>query len=238
MKFSIVIPVYNAEKTIGRTLLSVIHQSISRDDYEIVIVDDYSIDNTVGIIKFYQDIFPHHNWKVIEHGENCNKAITRNDGMMAATGEWICWLDSDDMYLPFYLEAMNQAIEKYPKSDVFYFGGIVTWMRWDMAVKKPNPVDVRTVFRSGGIMSGGFIFKKSCINRVGYLPSQRSPYAFGEEMLTRFPEVKPLYKPGQLDLGNPWGDDWAMWYLLTREYQPQLLNISPYVVIQRGEHQL
>jgi len=157
---------------------------------------------------------------------------------MAAKGEWICWLDADDFYLPFYLEIMAQAIIKYPEESLFYFGGFVTWKRWDMGIRNPRQVNIMDVFRSGGIMSGSFIFKKSCLDEVGYLPAAKSPYHFGDAMLKEFPEVKQLYKPGQLDLGNPWGDDWAMFYKLTRKFSPHLLNVNPYVVVNREEHQL
>jgi glycosyltransferase involved in cell wall biosynthesis len=238
MKFSIVVPAHNAEKTIERCLTSLVKQSISQDDYEIVVIDDASQDDTLDKIKSLQMTYANHNWKIIQHEQNQNKAISRNDGMIDASGDWICWLDADDFYLPFYLEIMNQAIEKYPDSKLFYFGGIITWSRWDMMIKMPNKVNKGDVFRSGGIMSGGFIFKKECLDEKCYLPFERSPYGFGDEMLRRYPEIVPLYKPGQLDLGNPWGDDWAEFYLLTRHFQPQFLNVSPYVVYQRGEHQL
>jgi len=238
MKFSIVVPAYNSDKTIGRALDSLTGQSIDRDLFEIVVVNDASRDNTDVIIDAYMEKYPDFNWKLIIHDVNKNKAISRNDGMRAASGEWICWLDADDFYLPYYLEIMNQATEKYPDSKMFYYGGIIVWKRWDSAPRYPMPVHMGEVFRSGQIMSGGFMFKKECLDRCGYLPEERSPYGFGEAMLTEFPEVKELYKPGQLDLGNPWGDDWAMFYKLTRHFQPKMLNITPYVVVNREEHQL
>lgn len=238
MKFSVVVPARNAEETIDRTILSLVGQSLSPDDFEIILIDDGSTDKTYAKMKKHELISSMYNWKIIKHEEPQNKAISRNDGMREAEGEWICWLDADDFYLPFYLESIDQATQKYPEAKVFYFGGLITWSKWDMGVRKPREVNRDDVFRSGGIMSGGFVFKRECLDKVGYLPAQKSPYAFGFEMLSRFPEIKPLYKENQLDLGNPFGDDWAMFYLLTREYQPQILNITPYVVVTRGIHSL
>lgn len=235
MKFSIVIPAYNAAETIDRALGSLMMQSVGNEEFEVIVVDDASMDNTLDLVADWTNILP---MKILKHQTNLNKAIARNNGMKAAKGEWICWLDSDDYYLPHYLEVMTQAIEKYPEAKIFNFGGIVTWSRWDQQVRMSNTYNKGDVFRSGGIMSGSFIFKRELLEECGYLPEERSPYAFGQEMLERYPEVKPLYKPGQLDLGNPWGDDWSMFYILTRKNGSQFLQVSPYVIMPRGEKHL
>jgi hypothetical protein len=51
-------------------------------------------------------------------------------------------------------------------------------------------------------------------------------------MREKNPELDELYSE-QYDLGNPWGDDWAMFYNLTREYQPQFIQVAPYVIMVR-----
>lgn len=235
MKFSVIIPAYNAEKTIGRTIGSLAMQSLPNSDFEVIVVNDASLDNTIEEASVWS---PFLNLRILHNDTNQSKAISRNIGMKAAQGDWICWLDADDYYLPHYLEIMSQAIDKYPDVSLFNFDALVCWSRWDMGVKQTHVYKKGQVFRSGGIMSGSFIFKRDLLDLTGFLPEQRSPYGFGEAMLEKFPEVKPLYKPGQLDLGNPWGDDWAMFYILTREAEPKKLTVSPYVVMTREEHKI
>lgn len=235
MKFSVVIPAYNADRTIGRALGSLMNQTLPNSEFEVIVINDASFDGTLSEISAFSKIL---NLRVFDNGYNRNKAISRNIGMKAALGDWICWLDADDYYLPNYLEIMCEAIEKYPEVELFNFDALICWSKWNMGLKQSDEFKMSQVFRSGKIMSGSFIFKRSLLDKVGYLPEERSPYAFGKAILDKFPEVTPLYKPGQLDLGNPWGDDWAMFYMLTRVVEPQHLNVSPYVIMVRCDRHL
>jgi glycosyltransferase involved in cell wall biosynthesis len=209
MKFSIVTPFHSKE------LASITVQSVKSLDYT---------------SSQYEHIW--------SYDENKERVFARNKGMSQAKGDWICWLDAGDFYLPYYLTILDQAIAKYPTTRVFNYGGIVTWSRWDNTIRMSDVYHKGDVFRSGTIMSGGFCFHRNCLDEVGLLPEATQCYDLGRAMTKDFPEIIPLYKPGQLDLGNPWGDDWAMFYKLTRVYEPQHLNVSPYVVITREEHQL
>lgn len=90
--FSVIIPCYNSEKTIERTLLSVLHQI--ETDYEIMIVDDGSTDNSANVAKnFLKDRSCAY---TILTGENQGAAGARNKGAIAAHGEFLAFLDSDD----------------------------------------------------------------------------------------------------------------------------------------------
>lgn len=92
MKFSVVIPTYNRADFIKRCIDSVLEQTFQ--DFEIVVVDNFSDDNTLEIIESYNDarihIFQIHNNGII--------AASRNKGIREAQGEWICFLDSDDWW--------------------------------------------------------------------------------------------------------------------------------------------
>lgn len=234
MKYSIITPAHNNEQTIKRNVLSVLNQSFT--DWEHIIVDDGSVDNTFDVLKpFIEKLQPR--LRIIKHDITKQRAVSRNDGMRAAEGEWICWLDADDYYLPYYLEVMNQAIEKYPDKKLFNFGGIVTWNNWISQVKMSKEHHKLEEFKSGDVMSGGFIFKKECLQQTGFLPEVNDPYAFGREMKLRYREIEAMYGDKD-DLGNPWGDDWAMFYMLTRYFEPQHFNVSPYIVNIRGDKKL
>lgn len=92
VKFSVVIPTYNRANCIKRCIDSVLNQIYQ--DFEIVVVDNYSDDTTFEIIQSYSDsrirFFQIHNHGII--------AASRNRGVKEAHGEWICFLDSDDWW--------------------------------------------------------------------------------------------------------------------------------------------
>lgn len=108
--FSIIIPTYNSEKTIGRCVESVLSQSFQ--DFEIIIVDNFSSDNTLKIVNSFQGnikIISEHNHGIIAH--------SRNLGVLSSSGEWICFLDSDDWWKSNKLQEVYKNIENY---DVIY----------------------------------------------------------------------------------------------------------------------
>jgi hypothetical protein len=92
ISISVVIPAYNAAKSISRTIESVLAQSRRAD--EIIIIDDGSTDNTAEAIKkFGSDV-------CYIYQENAGPSVARNRGIEAAGGEWIAFLDADDEWLP------------------------------------------------------------------------------------------------------------------------------------------
>ncbi len=112
MKVSVVIPTYNREKHICDAIDSALQQTTN--DMEIIVVDDGSTDNTRGKIKGYGE-----NIKYIKT-KNQGPASARNVGMKAATGEYIAWLDSDDLYYPFKLELQVNILDAFPDIDMVY----------------------------------------------------------------------------------------------------------------------
>lgn len=108
MKVTVVIPAYNAEDYIKRCLESVVHQSLSQDDYEIIIVDDCSIDNTKTILATYHEQYPNL-IKLIGRTENSGGAsVPRNDALAIAQGEYIFFVDADDYLAEETLERMYE----------------------------------------------------------------------------------------------------------------------------------
>lgn len=115
-KISIIIPAYNSGKTITKTLNSVIRQSYT--NFEVLIIDDGSIDETSEIVKSYMNS---DNRIRYYYQENLGVAIARNKGIEKSTGTYITFLDSDDYYNKYFLEKMlNKIIEN--SSDVCYCG--------------------------------------------------------------------------------------------------------------------
>jgi glycosyltransferase involved in cell wall biosynthesis len=93
-RFSIIIPAYNAETTIKRSLDSVYVLPVSEDEYEVIVIDDCSNDQTVDIVKAYAQFHP--NLTLIIQPQNHRQGAARNRGIKVAQGDCVVFLDSDD----------------------------------------------------------------------------------------------------------------------------------------------
>jgi len=117
--FSVVIPLYNKSHTIEDTLASVLAQTYQ--DFEVIIVNDGSIDNGVEVIKnFTKDPRVH-----IIHQDNKGVSAARNMGVMCSKYDYIAFLDGDDLWLPGYLAKMKEAIDLFPDAGMICSAGIV-----------------------------------------------------------------------------------------------------------------
>lgn len=112
MKFSVVIPLYNKEHYIEKTIRSVLAQTCT--DYEVIVVDDGSGDDSLALAgKFASDVVH------IISQENQGVSVARNTGILNAKGEFICFLDADDEWRPDYLATIDELTERYPESAIF-----------------------------------------------------------------------------------------------------------------------
>ncbi len=110
MKYSIIIPAYNAQDTIDKCLNSLFEQSYDQKNFEIIIVDDGSTDGTIKKVnKFYSLI---NNFKIIQQ-KNSGPSSARNTGMKSACGKYIIFIDSDDWIEVDFLSAIDSAIENF-----------------------------------------------------------------------------------------------------------------------------
>lgn len=110
---SVVIPAFNAEKTIKKTLESVLNQSLH--NIEIIIVNDSSTDSTAALISEYDDA----RIKLFHHNAG-NTSKSRNKGIQNASGEYIAFLDADDLWLPNKLAMQLQALQQSNTAKVAY----------------------------------------------------------------------------------------------------------------------
>ena len=91
---SIVIPLYNKEKWIERTLSSLLNQTFT--DWEAIIVDDGSSDRSVEVVESFIRANPG-NWTLLKN-QNAGQCRTRNSGISKAKGEFVAFLDADDIW--------------------------------------------------------------------------------------------------------------------------------------------
>lgn len=115
-KVSVIIPSYNTAAYIGQALDSVLNQTY--DNYEIIVVDDGSTDNTYEIIQNYRPLITYH------YQENQGLPGARNTGIRIATGEYISLLDADDVFLPHHLENSVKYLEAH-KNLGFIFADVI-----------------------------------------------------------------------------------------------------------------
>lgn len=115
MKYSVIIPVYNSEKTIKRCIESITLQN--RPDVEIIIINDGSTDETDSICKALQT---EHNNLIYIHKENAGVSSARNSGLSVANGEFVMFVDSDDYVDNKCFDTVDKYIES--NADFYQFG--------------------------------------------------------------------------------------------------------------------
>ncbi len=122
MKLSIIIPAYNLEKYISLCLDSIYKENPNCFcDFEVIVVDDGSIDNTPAILDEYKTRYD--NLYVI-HQENLGVSIARNKALEYAKGEYVTFVDGDDLIAEDSISKVLSVISEFPSVDVFYFNSI------------------------------------------------------------------------------------------------------------------
>ena len=118
IRLSIIIPFYNVEQYIARCLDSVYRQDLPEEEYEVICVDDCSPDNSFQIVKEYEK--KHTNLRIVKNKENRKLGGARNAGMEEACGEYIWFIDSDDLIEDNVLGTLCSSAER-ENLDVLHF---------------------------------------------------------------------------------------------------------------------
>jgi glycosyltransferase involved in cell wall biosynthesis len=107
-KVSIIIRAYNFEKLVARAIESAVSQDFPRDEFEIVVVNDGSRDETLDVIRSYAD--KNENIRVVDQ-ENQGAIVAGNNGFSASRGEYIVMLDDDDYFVPNLVRDLSQILD-------------------------------------------------------------------------------------------------------------------------------
>lgn len=114
--FSVILPTYNRAHLLPKAIQSMVDQTFG--DWELIIVDDGSTDDTKATVEKFQDERIRYIYQ-----ENQERSVARNNGINQAKGSYICFLDSDDYFLPEKLETIFSFIQqKNEKKAIFYDG--------------------------------------------------------------------------------------------------------------------
>lgn len=185
---TVVIPTFNRADLIGQTLQSVAAQTFP--DWECVVVDDGSTDNTRQVVESFAARDPRfrYAWQ-----ENASAAAARNRGVELATGEFIAFVDSDDLWPPDRLAWQVEALRNDPEAVLAYGNTFV--------------------FRNGDTTKGGLY--------MGYVTDKPAGWAF-EKLIVCSSIYSPLVrasairKLGGFDLSLPSAEDWDTWLALSK----------------------
>lgn len=170
---SIVVPTYNRARYVIQAIDSVLAQTFR--DYEIIVVDDGSTDNTKEILQSYND--------KIRYIYQTNKGVSaaRNTGICVAKGEWIAFLDSDDIWLP---DKLEKQMKNADSEDVIY-SHLTKWfvdnendaillkkcesIHWPKTDREGYVFDpILSVAGADSYMTPTFLCHRSCFDRIGY----------------------------------------------------------------------
>jgi glycosyltransferase involved in cell wall biosynthesis len=195
---SVIIPAYNNEKTIRETIESVLNQSFR--DWEIIIINDCSTDSTLEIISSIQD----DRIKVFSY-PNAGVSVSRNRGFYLSKGEFIAFLDADDLWTPDKLESQLKALQANPQAAIAY-----SWI---------DRIDE----------SGKFVTKGNYKNFSGNIYPHLIVQNFLETASNALIRAEALKAVGNFDSALTPAEDWDMYLRLAENYhfvvvpRPQIL---------------
>ena len=151
-KVSVIIPTYNSGKYIEECINSVINQTYT--NLEIIVVDDCSNDNTLSILKKYKD----KRIKLIKLEENKGVSYARNRGIDFSSGEFICFLDSDDYW---YLDKIEKQVKFMKDKKCAFSYGSYAYLRGEKTIhiaKVPSSITYKKALGNTTIFTSTVMF--------------------------------------------------------------------------------
>lgn len=202
MFFSVIIPLYNKAPYVAKAVQSVLSQSFT--DYEIIIVDDGSGDNSADIAL--QAISGRQNCQLMRQ-DNAGVSMARNNGVAASHGDYLCFLDADDWWAPNFLEEMSKLIDEFPDAGIYGTNYTIV-----------NETKQKTRIAPVGVEPG---FEKGYINYCQvYAKTLAMPLWTGAVCMPRkiFDEMLGFPK------GIKLGEDFMLWIRVALKYKVAFLN--------------
>ena len=198
MKFSVIIPLYNKAPYVRKALETVCAQTYR--DYEIIVINDGSTDNSAIIAEEYLNGVEGISYKILFQ-QNAGVSAARNNGVAQTSGDYIAFLDADDWWNPTFLEKMAQLIEDYPDAGLY----ASNYMYY-----KPGKTHVAV----SNIETGYFNYPKS------YYEGGAMPICTGATMIPR----RVMDEMGGFPLGIKLGEDFLLWAKIAMQYKVAFLN--------------
>ncbi|MEH2068022.1 MAG: glycosyltransferase [Nostoc sp.] len=187
---SVIIPTYQRADLISETIESVLAQTYT--DYEIIVVNDGSTDNTKEVLAEFGD------WITVIHQENQGPSVARNTGIMASQGRYIAFIDDDDLWLPYKLEKQVSCFESNPNiglvyaNIVFFKGNHVSADLWPRRSHPPSVLQDWMLFELNFIPILSVMVRRECLDEVG-LFDQTLKYCEDYDLWLRIIEKFPVH---------------------------------------------
>lgn len=174
-RFSIVTPLYNKARAVGRAIESALAQDYV--DFELIVIDDGSTDDSLARARAYAD-----SRIIIVEQTNRGAAAARNHGVRLARATHIAFLDADDAWLPRFLSAINDLIERFPAAGAYatgYFiknpGRAIRPAGFRHVPREPGGGLIESYFRaiahgSNPVWSSAVCLPRATLQRVGGFP--------------------------------------------------------------------
>lgn len=173
-KLSFIIPTYNASGTIGYCLDSIYALMLHENEFEVICIDDNSTDNTVSILQEYAN--EHTNLTFLCQLENHRQGAARNRGVEIAEGEYIMFVDSDDVVLPNLIKVIQKTNSKidmiYSFMEIEQPDGLYTNIIYDC----PDGIISGIEFGDKYCSEGVFFYPPSYLYRTDFLKSIHLPF--------------------------------------------------------------
>ena len=192
-KASVIIPAYNRADMVGRTIASVLAQS--ERDFELIVVDDGSTDNTGDVVNAFVD--PRVRYF---HKPNGGPASARNYGLVRAGGAYIAFLDHDDLWPPDFLKVMIAAMEKSPAFGLAY-ASITLLLDDGRQIPSYNESDGKSgwlavdLFKHGFVWTSASVMRRDALEGFRYDESLTRSYEDSDFFLRLSARVQYLYVP-------------------------------------------
>ncbi len=165
---SIIMPSWNTGEFITESIQSVLNQTYT--NWELIIIDDCSSDDTDQIIESFND----ERIKYLKNEKNCGAALTRNRGLREARGEWIAFLDSDDLWSS---DKLEKQIEFMKKNDIYF-----SYHEYEKIDEESRPLNI--------YVSGPTIVTKRKMYNYGYPGCLTFMYSAKKMGLVQIKDIK------------------------------------------------
>lgn len=168
---SFIIPAYNASKTVLRCLDSIYSLSFNQDEFEVVVIDDCSTDDTFDIVTSYQA--EHGNLKLLRQQENHRQGAARNRGVAIAKGKYIVFVDSDDETTKGVIRAVQLAEEHGLDMVAMRYSKVGNGGKTDGEISLPynkmfTGKEMQTEFPFWGTAPWAYIYRKAFLDGTNY----------------------------------------------------------------------
>lgn len=203
--FSIVMPIYNRERLVERAIQSVLDQTFQ--SFEVIVVDDGSTDGTRNAVAKFRDERIRYFYK-----QNEERSIARNYGIERAAGQYVNFLDSDDIFYPQHLQTAYDALQQRGAPEILHTGYEIKDESGKVLTRRDRFSDTlnKDLIFDNWLQCNSIFIKKGVLNEIAFI---QSPYAILSE-------------------------DWFLWLRLAARYTVHCENRVTSVVYEHSQRSL